>query len=162
MLITTLLSATSLASASRSWPPWGGLALPPRRGGRVADRHHERELVVADIGGRRRERLGAVRERQRFLVERGGAGALRNAAREQMPAPIDAEREPGRALLAGGARRIALVALELRDQQALPARDRRGRGPHHPAGSRGRGAARRRNRRGRRGRNPGRLGGLPP
>src|SRR5438046_1317720 len=82
----------------------------PRR--RVADRHHERELVVGNIGGRCGERLGAMDERQRLLVERGGAGALREPAHHDAPVPVEPEREPDRAMLAIGSRRIALVALE--------------------------------------------------
>src|SRR6266700_324768 len=110
-------------------------ALPSRRR-RVADRHHERELVVKNIGGRRRERLRAAGERQRLFVERGGAGALHDAARQHTAVAVEAECEPRRALLAGGAGRIALVALELGLERALPAHDRGGRGPRHPAGRR--------------------------
>ena len=66
-----------------------------------------------------RQRLGALDQRQRFLVERIGSGALHDAARHHAPLPVEAERKLGLAEPAARLGRIALVALELGDEQPL-------------------------------------------
>src|SRR5260370_16401009 len=45
----------------------------PSRRRRVADRHHERELVVGNIGGRGRGRLGASGQRHTLSPSRAAA-----------------------------------------------------------------------------------------
>src|SRR2546422_8376869 len=94
----------------RTRPFWA--SAPGRGGPAITHRHDERELVVGHAGGRRRERLGALDQRQRLLVESGRAGAAHEAAAQESAVPVDAEREARDALLAAGLCRIALVALE--------------------------------------------------
>src|ERR1700694_3994272 len=95
------------------------MSAPGGRG--IADGHDERELIVGDVGRGRGERLRALDERQRLLVENCRAGAANDAAAQDAAVPIDAERQAGHALLAARLRRIALVAFELRDERTLPA-----------------------------------------
>ena len=74
---------------------------------------------------KRRQRLRALHHRQHLLVERGDAGAPRDAARQDPAVAIDAEAQRRHALLVPrfGAGRITLVLLQPRQHEVAPARD---------------------------------------
>jgi hypothetical protein len=82
---------------------------------REAHRNDEGEFAIGKLFRRARHRLGARQHGQRFLVERRGAGALHDAARQQAAFMIDGEGDPCDALLLVGARllRVALEALDM-------------------------------------------------
>ena len=114
----------------------------------------EGQRAVRGVAGRLRHRLGAGQHIEGFLVERGRARALHDRAAQQVALAIDGEGDRRDALLMmrTGRRRIALEALEMGGERALP--------PDHCGRRFHLGARRRRRRRGWRqldGRHRGRL-----
>src|SRR3974390_1352520 len=86
------------------------------------DRDGERDRRAGKLGRRRGKRLRTVQQRQRLLVEDGRAGAVHDAAFDEMALPVEGEENLRDALFAARLRhgRVALVALEHRRELRGP------------------------------------------
>src|SRR5204863_4434308 len=96
---------TARAPSAQTMP---GLMRSVRSGFPIPDWHHEREFALSHVARWTGEWVGAPDQRQRLVVEDGRSGAAHNVTRHDVTTQVDAERDTGDALLATGARWIAL------------------------------------------------------
>src|SRR5262245_6380938 len=88
-----------------------------------ANRQVEVHVLARPVRWWCRERLRATQQRQRLLVERGRARRAHEAALEQPPLPVEAEKDLGDALFTAraGRFRITLFAQQCRNELRSPA-----------------------------------------